>query len=469
MTAPPPPDPYPPMRYVDYALIPQPGTGRLLLWDTEAGPALPRWEPAARHFWQAVQEMNAALGAACDVPLTTLRLLDTSYDPYSETIARLYLLEVQARNGQPEPPGRWADAAEVAALPDLPAEWPSLIGAWAAETAGAALPPERAPWTRPGWWPGAVAWIGAQSRALGGLPAAQPMQIRTWGRSCVVHQPTPDGGYYFKAVPLMFAYEPALTAALAADDPAHFPAVVAQDVARGWMLMRAMTGVPLDTVPDLARWEAALRTYAAVQIRSIARAPTLRAAGCPDRGLDRLAADLDPFLAALTSYELRADEIAVVRAHGPDLHATIQALAALDLPLALDHGDMGPWNIMAGPGADEYRFFDLSDSSRTHPFFSLTLLLAEAAATFRATPDAVARLRAAYLQPWAAVAATDRLIRAWNLATQLAPWHHALTYHTQVLPGLGPDRGQMVGMVRYYLRLWLAEVNERVGNAPHET
>ncbi|MDQ2807863.1 MAG: phosphotransferase [Chloroflexota bacterium] len=448
-----PPDPYPPMRYVDYALIPQVGTGRLLLWDEAAGPALPRWEPADRHFWQAVAGLNAAVGLACGVPLTTLRLLDTSYDPYHETIARLYLMEAHARGWEPQSPGRWAEADEVAALPDLPAEWPPLIRAWAAETTGTALPLERAPWTRPGWWAGAIRWIDAQCRRLGGVPVGGPVQVRTWGRSCVAHQPAPDGGYYFKAVPPMFAYEPALTAALAADDPAHFPAVVAWDAARGWMLMRALAGVPLDTVHDPARWEAALRAYAGLQIRSIALAPTLRAAGCPDRGLDRLAADLDPFLAALSSYEMRSDEIAALRARGPDLHSAIQALAALDLPLALDHGDLGPWNIMVGPGADEYQFFDLSDSSLTQPFFSLTLLLAEATTTFHATPDAVALLRAAYLQPWTACAAADRLARAWDLAATLAPWHHALTYHSQVLPGLGPDRGQMVGMVRYYLRL----------------
>ena len=157
-------------------------------------------------------------------------------------------------------------------------------------------------------------------------------------------------------------------------------------------------------------------------------------------------------MAALGAYPLRSDEIAALRARGPALHAAICELAALDVPLALDHGDLGPSNIMAGPGVDEYRFFDFSDSALTQPFFSLTLLLAAAADLFRATPDATARLRAAYLQPWIAHAAPDRLARAWDLARLLAPWHHALTYHTQVLPGLGPDRGQMVGMVGYYLR-----------------
>ena len=452
MTNPPTPDPYPPLRYVDYALIPQAGTARLLVWEEAAGTRLPRWEPAARHFWQTVEGLNAALGVACGVPLTTLRLLDTSYDPYRETLARLYLLEAHARGWEPPAPGRWASAAEVADQPDLPAEWPPLIRAWAAEAMGTALPPERAPWTRPGWWPGAVRWIGAQCRQLGVVPAAWPVQLRTWGRSCVAHQPAPGGGFYFKAVPPMGAYEPRLTAALAADDPAHFPAVVAHDAARGWMLTRALAGVPLDTIHDVARWEAAVRAYAGVQIRSVALAPTLRAAGCPDRGLDRLAADLDPFLAALGAYPLRSDEIAALRARGPALHAAICELAALDVPLALDHGDLGPSNIMAGPGVDEYRFFDFSDSALTQPFFSLTLLLAAAADLFRATPDATARLRAAYLQPWIAHAAPDRLARAWDLARLLAPWHHALTYHTQVLPGLGPDRGQMVGMVGYYLR-----------------
>ncbi len=449
----PPADPYPPMRYADYGLIPQAGTTRVLVWEGAEGLGLPVWAPAARHFWQTVDAVNAALGQVCGVPLTTLYLLGTSYDPYAETLARLYLLEVQATDWTSVPPGHWIEADIAAALPGLPAEWPPLICTWAAEQAAPGELSARPPWTRPGWWAAAVRWITEQCAALGQFPAAAPQQVRTWGRSCVAHQVTSAGGLYFKAVPPMFAYEPTLTAALAADDPAHFPVVVVQDAARGWMLTRALAGVPLATLPDVARWEAAVAAYAGVQIRSVALATTLRATGCPERGLDRLAAGINLLLAALADYDLRSSEIAALRAQAPHLHVAIRALADLDLPLALDHGDLGPWNIFAGPGVDEYRFFDFSDSSLTHPFFSLTLLTAEIAVHFRDTPDAAARLQAAYLQPWQAVAPPDLLVYAFDLAAAVAPWHHALTYHTQVLPGLGPDRPQMVGMVPYYLRL----------------
>jgi hypothetical protein len=459
------PDPYPSMRYAAYGLILSPDGGRVLLVDGADGPELPCWETTTAHFWQTVEPVNAALGAAWGVPLTTLRPLGHDYDPYKERLARLYLMEAHASGWEPPAPGRWADPAEVATVAGLPAEWEPLIAAALAEVSGVPAP-ETPPWARPGWWATVVAWIAESCRGTGAEPEGAPVQVRTWGRSCVIRQATAGGDFYFKAVPPMFAHEPGLTVALAAADPAHFPQVVALDAARGWMLMRAFVGVPLATLAGLDRWETAMRAWADVQIRTTRLATTLRAAGCPDRRLPWLEAELDPFFAELARYAaLRPEEIAALRALAPDLHDRITRLAALDLPATLDHGDLGPWNIISGPGPDDVLFFDLSDSSLAHPFLSLPLFLADAAEHFPTVPDAVARLRTAYLQPWAAMAPTADLADALTLAAPLAPLHHALIYHTTVLPGLGPAaRWQMAGMVSYFLRLLLAEQRSGAGD-----
>lgn len=462
------PDPYLPMRYAAYGLILSPDGGRVLLVEGANGPELPCWETATRHYWQAVEPVNTALGAAWGGPLTTLRPLGNAYDPYQERLARLYLLEAHAPGWEPPAPGRWADPAAVATVVGLPAEWEPLLAAALAEVSGGPGP-ESPLWTRRGWWDTAVAWIAESCRAAGAEPASAPVQVRTWGRSCVIRQATAAGDFYFKAVPPMFAHEPALTAALAAADPTHFPQVVALDSARGWMLMRAFAGVPLDKVPDLARWEIAVRAWAEVQIRA-RLATTLRDTDCPVRPLTWLEAELDPFFAELGRYAaLRPEEITALRGLAPALHARIAELAAFNLPTTLDHGDLGPWNIISGPAPDAVRFFDLSDSSLAHPFLSLPFVLADAAEHFPSVPDAVARLRAAYLQPWAAVAPSADLAAALDLATALALLHHALIYHTTVLPGLGPSaRWQMAGMVPYFLRRLLAEWGSETGGRGSE-
>ena len=67
----------------------------------------------------------------------------------------------------------------------------------------------------------------------------------------------------------------------------------------------------------------------------------------------------------------------------------------------------------------------------SHPFFSAVRFLVSTTwkgRPVRDTPEIYARLRDAYLQPWAEFASVDRLVAAFELARLLQPLQYALTY-----------------------------------------
>jgi hypothetical protein len=83
-------------------------------------------------------------------------------------------------------------------------------------------------------------------------------------------------------------------------------------------------------------------------------------------------------------------------------------------------------------------YFDWSDSSLAHPFFSAANFLEfdDIPHTLLPISDLRTRLRDAYLEPWTIYEPIERLAAAFTLAQQVAPVHHALTYHLLVLPAM---------------------------------
>lgn len=315
--------------------------------------------------------------------------------------------------------------------------------------------PRRAWPGRPAWFVEATHWITEQLDQIGVRQAAPIEQMRTWERPCVLRTPTSDGELYFKAVLPMFRHEPPLTAWCADRDPLHFPRVVAIDEARGWMLMRAIDGTSLDPIGAIERWEVALRTLAQIQIDLRDHVPELIARGCPNRSLEALSDRIDAVCndrAALQpepDYGLSNGEIERLQTLAPRFEQLCAELAAYDLPRSLEHGDLWSTNVIAT--SRSFVFFDWSDCSIAHPFWSVFSLLDAARTDLPRGSDQIGGLRAAYLHPWRAHAPSDRLEAALAIAQVLVPLHHAALYHDLILPRMHP-RWQMQRMVVLYLR-----------------
>lgn len=449
-----------PLRYKYQIVLGHPHEPRLLLLSDGERWQLPGFSSDERRFWQDVDHVNAALRVQLGASVITLRCLALDYQSEHELLWKAYAAIVHDPEWRPPAGARWLSPAEALALPLADESQRDLIVAWQGWHS-AAPPSSRAPWYTPGWYDEAAAWATDELQRAGLPPLGPAEQLRSWQRSALLRLPTAQGLVYFKAVPPIFGHEPALTAALFGAAPGRFAAPVALDAERGWLLMRELPGPTLDALRGeeaVSRWEAALRAFAAIQIASAARLPELRALGVPERPLVTLADRLEPLLADPAAMlpgrpaGLSDDDRARLHAFAPQVRALADELAAYALPAALEHGDFWAGQVIVGER--DYGFLDWSDSSISHPFFSLLLFLVELEDFFPDQTDMRERLRDAYLEPWAALAPAVDLVRAFELAQPLAALHHALSYHALVLPHM-EVKWEMELMLPFYLKMAL--------------
>jgi hypothetical protein len=446
------------LEYTYDLLIPDATGRRLLIAPRADGWALPSVRargPGGDSWWRETERLNAAVASALGLRTTTLDCWDARDAGPEGGRAGVFVLE-PAAPGAVVPEGlRWADAATLAATPAAQAEQARLARRCLAEVAGA--PALGAPWTRPGWLADATAWISAH---LGpqGAPLDGPVdQMRSWFLSAILRASAGGRQYVFKATPSMYAYEPTLVAALAAEYPGFVPATLAVDAGRGWLLMEALPGVRLDEAPDparyLPRWEAVLRRLAHAQVDYVDRTPRLRAWGLPDWSLDRLAEQMEPLVASLPVL-LRDDapgltiaEMDALWTLVPRLKTLCARLAGYGIPATLNHGDFHSPNLLAGDS--RVAVVDWGGfTSIAHPFFCLATVFEE-----HPTPAARARLLDAYLPAWRAYGSPERLRAAVALAQPLATFYNALGHLRQLCHALAPwDAIQEQGNLIYYLR-----------------
>ena len=159
------------------------------------------------------------------------------------------------------------------------------------------VPPERPPWARPGWLGGVREWLERETARLGHTVLAIE-QVKTWSISAVLRVRTDGPTLFFKvSAPLpLFVDEAAVTAELAARFPGYVPAPLAVEAERGWLLL-AEFDEPLGWSEPLETRRELFSRFAGLQRRSVPVVDELLAAGCLDRRLHVLEAQLDPLFA----------------------------------------------------------------------------------------------------------------------------------------------------------------------------
>ncbi|MFL5804311.1 MAG: hypothetical protein ACJ8CR_21520 [Roseiflexaceae bacterium] len=432
------------MRQLDLLLITAIDRWRVLIVAGPDGWELPYATLDEDHFWQVVAPLNRA-AAQLGLAATTLRCLQVVADTEADELRRYYVLELHSQ--PPARPGwHWIVAADLSTFPFAHAEQHGILSRWLAEV------PSRIGWYRPGGTATIAAWTQATLTTLGRPPTGPSEQLRSWERSLLLRTPTADGLVYTKAVPAVFGHEPALTAALATWVPGRTAAVLAHDPARGLLLLNNAGERSLAEVSDPTVWAQALTQLAELQIALTQHLPDLLQLGVPDRRIDRLPSWIDALLADEPALRrspagLTTDEIAALRALQPALQAACATLRASAVPPSLEHGDCFPTQILLAD--DRPVVIDWSDSSISHPFFSLGFLIEpDFPRPAGDHPDML--LRQAYLAPWARFASHDELVRLFDAALLLAPLHHALIYHRAILPAM-ENSWEMERMLPYYL------------------
>ena len=438
------------MRTRYLLLIPHPDSDDLLIARSPAGAALPAADRNDDQFWQSVDHVNTLAEGLIGASTTVRRCTVVQHEDAGERRTTCYLLELGAIP-RSLPDGLVWLAVDTARA-QLPDAERALLDAW--HSWQLLRDPRRVPWYETGWHLEARAWLVGQ---LGPLDATT--QLRSWQRSAVVRVDAGGERFFLKAVPSHFAHELPLSDWLAHHFPGYVPHVRAADQGRGWLLLRAAPGLPLDRQPDAERWAMALRDYAELQIATVPHAQELAALGVRVRdnawlraGLDALLDDEGAFLLDRHG-GLSRDELAALQARRPALHDVCAALATCGIPPALEHGDFGPWQVLAD--GQQVTFLDWSDSAVTCPLWSLASFLIDLPPEL-AGPHARALLVDAYLAPWERLVPRPALRRAWALADELYGLYNALIYHREILPNM-EIAWEMERMLPFFARRLLAQ------------
>jgi hypothetical protein len=396
-------------------------------------PALPTWSTPKRLGWHDTATIGQGFREHAGLDVVVLDCLVQVDEAAARQRHALYAVELRP-GAQPSAGAQWLGTAAVQRLRLPGATLRAALAARLEEAATDAVPPQRNPWAREGWFAAAAAWMAGACAACGRPLVGPVLQVQSWSISSVLRAPTATGDVYLKAVPPLFALEPRITHALAARHPRHVPPVLAADLARRWTLL-GDAGASLRRVSDPAVWERVLRCYADVQRAWGDEAEALRALGCPDRRLPALASELEALAEALDARpegpgtsaldEVPPATAARLRAALPRLRALCAELVAAGPAATLVHGDLHGGNVAWRDG--EPVFFDWTDACLAHPFVDMATLWSDDPAAPLAPH--YPRLRDAYLEAWTDGTPAPRLRAAFEQALTLGAFFQAVSYH----------------------------------------
>jgi hypothetical protein len=299
------------------------------------------------------------------------------------------------------------------------------------------------PWEGADWLQQATAWIQLQLAAVG-RHSTGPVELvhqRPW--SAFARLATDKGTVYFKA-PAPPYFEAPLTQALARWRPDCTVRLLGVDLDRGWLLS-ADAGATLrsasPSVEQIEHWLKILPLYVELQLQMVDHVPELLAIGMIDRRLAKLSQQYDQLMEAVEDLRvglapgLSSEEYRSLRDLRSRVVVLCDQLASYGLPETLTHEEVHDANVLVS--GDRYIFTDWSDSSISHPFFTMLVTIRAAAHRLRLAEDGpeMQRLRDAYLEPWTKFETRGKLTAAFEIAYRLAMVNRALSWQ-QALGGL---------------------------------
>lgn len=272
-------------------------------------------------------------------------------------------------------------------------------------------------------------------------------QMHTWPWSTVFRARTPRGVVFLKCCGPSQAHEPRLTSLLQQVAPRDVPTVIARHPRRDWMLLEDGGRKIREVVRGralLREWERILPRYAAIQIALMERGREMRATRTPDHRLPRLvplvrAIIRDDSVTMRSGYDqLSASDRRRIAATLPAIEQRAAELDELGIGATIQHDDLHDGNVLRR--GSRTVVFDWGDACVSHPFLSLTIALRVAAhrTGLGRTDPAIARIRDAYLEPFARFAPMRELRRAARIGERLGMVSRALTWYRVVTLSGGP-------------------------------
>lgn len=282
-----------------------------------------------------------------------------------------------------------------------------------------------------------LTWVDAHARRTGPV---ENLRVRPW--ASVWKVPTRDGLAWLKVMAPQTAFEGPLYEVLVRAAPDGVLHPLAADAHRGWLLLpdggtSLAASLPRAEVLDALAGE--LRRYGVLQRAVAGHVDALLAAGVPDMRVARLPERLDEACAAIRARTAGADRETVdaVAALAPAVAAWCDELAALPGTATIDHNDLHPHNVLVDARGHR-TVYDWGDAAIAHPFASLLVPLEFCAEQLAAPPDALERLRDAYLDAFTDLGTPGELRRAADLACHVGQIARALTWN-RLVEGLEMD------------------------------
>jgi hypothetical protein len=287
---------------------------------------------------------------------------------------------------------------------------------------------ERLPSRVPTWTGGAFrdelrAWVEDQ---VGKTTSLQPTKQRVW--ATVWCAETKSGRFYAKQNCARQSFEAALVATLARLDPHRVVPVEATDVERGLLLTPDQGAVVGEgaTADDLGLWARVVLAGALLQRELAGSADELVASGLttirPDQAPAYVERRVDELAGRPAGDPLAVppEQAAALRDHLPVIRGWADRVAALGLPLTLNHNDLHERNVFDRAG--ELRFFDFADSLLAEPLAALLIPLNILSHRLEAGPDdpRLWRVVEPALEVWSDLAPAADLRDALPAALQLA-------------------------------------------------
>ena len=321
---------------------------------------------------------------------------------------------------------------------------------------------EPPPWlteARDAWLADVERWCAETlaSLGLGPLVDVTSGRERAWG--AVARVTTSDRTLFFKAEGPGARHEPVIVSDIDGTWHGLGPDVLAADLDRAWLLMPDH-GTPMwesvDAPGQVDIFEEIYPRYGLMQRGSRSSLDRWVDAGTPDRRVELLPRLFDGLLDGTlwrNELPLGADERRTLDDARATLEAICDELGASPFAAAIDHSDMHGGNILVSTSGA--RLVDWGDACVSHPFASVFVTYQHAVAKLPASerPDAVRRLRDAYLEPWGEDASRDELRRAFAQATWIAHLVRALNFAHQ-LDDAGPDAAQWSSDIVQFLVRW---------------
>ncbi|WP_328717976.1 aminoglycoside phosphotransferase family protein [Streptomyces sp. NBC_00247] len=298
------------------------------------------------------------------------------------------------------------------------------------------------PWETRTWREAALAWVEGELAARGLREAGgRAVRLRPW--SVLVRIPVEGHGVvFFKASPPASAFEAGLTESLARWIPGRVLEPIAVDAERGWSLLP--DGGPLFRdqlnrgAAGPAEWEEMLRQYAQAQRELTPYVGRMESLGVPDGRVAALPEIFDRMVED-NSVLAQADR-AALRDIRPRLAEWCAELAGFGIAETLDHGDLHDGQSFV-PEPGRFVFFDWGDAALAHPFCGL--LIPGRVVRERYGPEALPRLRDAYLEPWTGTCHTpSELRRAVSLGWRLGAIGRACSW-ARLFPGAARGAGDL--------------------------